>query len=212
MTETETTTAVQGEDGVETIVVEDTMTFTDGPEVDASSLHSLTTATKPVGEGESVVVEQAPEVVIAATSASGPGDAKPSVDESVETPLPSLSSTTVNTAATPASESAEVVEPSTPVPGRVQQPLQDVVALLPQGTTTTVAGDAKPTADLSVATTVLTPLVEVKSTLPAHLAPDAAPAALTLTTVAPTTMEKGEKTEKSEKRKSFWKKIKKVLA
>ncbi|KAF9134599.1 hypothetical protein BGW39_006539 [Mortierella sp. 14UC] len=206
MTETETTISVQGEDGVETTIVEDTLTFTDGPEVDASSLHSLSTTIKPVSEGESVVVEQSPQVLLVA---SGSGDAKPSVDESVETPLPFLSSTTVDTTATSASE---VVEPSTPVPGKVQQTLQDVV-LLPQDTIP--AGDAKPTADLSVATTpVLTPVaVDVKSTLPTHLAPDAEPTALTA--VVPTTMagkKDDEKTEKSEKRKSFWNKIKKVLS
>ncbi|KAF9903516.1 hypothetical protein EC991_003755 [Linnemannia zychae] len=205
MTETETTTSIQGEDGVETTIVEDTLTFTDGPEVDASSLHSLTTAIKPVTEGESVVVEQSPEVLVAV---AGFGDAKPSVDESIEAPLPTLSSTTVDTTATPTSE---VLEPSTPVPGKVQ-PLQDVVPL-PQDTTP--AGDAKPTADLSVATTpVLTPVaVDVKSTLPTHLTPDSKPVALTTVVSETTAVEKSKgKTEKSEKRKSFWKKVKKVLS
>ncbi|KAF9324299.1 hypothetical protein BGZ91_003026, partial [Linnemannia elongata] len=105
MTESETTTSVQGEDGVETTIIEDTLTFSEGPEVDAGSLHSLTTGVKPVTQGESVVVEQSPEVVVAASAPSS-GDAKPSVDESVEPlPLPSLSSTTVNTTATAATPS-----------------------------------------------------------------------------------------------------------
>ncbi|KAF9311033.1 hypothetical protein BGZ91_006926, partial [Linnemannia elongata] len=70
-----------------------------------------------------------------------------------------------------------------------------------------------PTADLSVTTTVLapTPVVETKSTLPDHLVPGAEPASLT--TTAPVSAEKGgENMEKSEKRKSFWKKIKKALS
>ncbi|KAF9389013.1 hypothetical protein BGX21_000196 [Mortierella sp. AD011] len=105
MTETESTTAIQGEDGAETLVVEDTLTFsenagidsaptavvieepavaqqeeasaavetelavvedtikyTDGPEVNSNNLHKLTTAIKPVLRGESLIVEQSPEV------------------------------------------------------------------------------------------------------------------------------------------------------
>ncbi|KAF9119086.1 hypothetical protein BGX30_004086 [Mortierella sp. GBA39] len=210
MTETEMTTSVQGEDGVETTIVEDTMTFSEGPEVDADSLHSLTTGVKPVAEGESVVVEQLPEVIVAASAPSS-GDAKPSVDESIEPlPLPSLSSTTVNTTATAANPST--VEPSTPIPAssinnKDSQDAESTVVLLPQ------AGDAKPTADLSVATTVLTPtpIVETKSTLPDHLVPGAEPASLT-TTVSESTEKDGQMTEKSEKRKSFWKKFKKALS
>ncbi|KAG0070626.1 hypothetical protein BGZ89_000183 [Linnemannia elongata] len=211
MTEIETTTSVQGEDGVETTIVEDTLTFSEGPEVDAGSLHSLTTGVKPVTLGESVVVEQSPEVVVAA-SAPTSGDAKPSVDESVEPlPLPSLSSTTVNTTATAATPST-VVEPSTPIPSsnnndKDLQDAESAVVLLPH------AGDAKPTADLSATTTVLTPtpVVETKSTLPDHLVPGAEPASLKTTT--PVSAEKGgENMEKSEKRKSFWKKIKKALS
>ncbi|KAF8925320.1 hypothetical protein BGZ47_003359 [Haplosporangium gracile] len=205
MTETETTTSIQGEDGIETTIVEDTLTFSDGPEVDASSLHSLTTGVKPVTEGESVIVEQSSEVLVAVSaSALSSGDAKPSVDESVEPLLlPTLSSTTVNTTATAATPST-VVEPSTLIPSSDNKDLQDTesaVVLLPH------AGDAKPTADLSVVTTVLTPtpVVETKSTLPNHLAPGAEPISLATT-------EKDEKTEKSEKRKSFWKKIKKALS
>lgn len=212
MTETETTTSVQGEDGVETTIVEDTLTFSEGPEVDAGSLNSLTTGVKPVSEGESVVVEQSPEVVIDAPAPSS-GDAKPSVDESVEPlPLPSLSSTTINTTATSATPST-AIEPSSPIPSsnnnnnKDSQDAESAVVLLPH------AGDAKPTADLSVATTVLTPtpVVETKSTLPDHLVPGAEPASLT-TTVSASTEKGGEKTEKSEKRKSFWKKIKKALS
>ncbi|KAK5805447.1 hypothetical protein F5H01DRAFT_353739 [Linnemannia elongata] len=212
MTEIETTTSVQGEDGVETTIVEDTLTFSEGPEVDAGSLHSPTTGVKPVTQGESVIVEQSPEVVVAASAPSS-GDAKPSVDESVEPlPLPSLSSTTVNTTATAATPST-VVEPSTPIPSsnnnnnKDLQDAESAVVLLPH------AGDAKPTADLSVTTTVLTPtpVVETKSTLPDHLVPGAEPASLT--TTAPVSAEKGgENMEKSEKRKSFWKKIKKALS
>lgn len=210
MTETETTTAIQGEDGVETTIVEDTLTFSEDPEVDAGSLHSLTTGIKPVTEGESVVVEQLPEVVVAASVPSS-GDAKPSVDESVEPlPLPTLSSTTVNTTATAATPST-VVEPSTPIPSsnnnKDSQDAESAVVLLPH------AGDAKPTADLSIATTVLTPtpVVETKSTLPDHLVLGAEPASLT-TTVSASTEKGEEKTEKIEKRKSFWKKIKKALS
>ncbi|KAF9543254.1 hypothetical protein EC957_001052 [Mortierella hygrophila] len=210
MTETEMTTSVQGEDGVETTIVEDTMTFSEGPEVDADSLHSLTTGVKPVTEGESVVVEQSPEVVVAASVPSS-GDAKPSVDESIEPlALPSLSSTTVNITAAAATPST--VEPSTPIPAsdnnnKDSQDAESAVVLLPQ------AGDAKPTADLSVATTVLppTPIVETKSTLPDHLVPGAEPASLT-TTVSASTEKDGQMTEKSEKRKSFWKKVKKALS
>ncbi|KAG0283861.1 hypothetical protein BGZ96_011768 [Linnemannia gamsii] len=211
MTETETTTSVQGEDGVETTIVEDTLTFSDGPEVDTGSLHSLTTAVKPVTEDESVVVEQSPEVLVAAPAASS-GDAKPSVDESVEPlPLPSLSSTTVDTNVTAVTPST-VIEPSTPIPtsniNTDSQKSESAVLL-------SHVGDAKPSADLSVATTVLapTPIVtpmETKSTLPSHLVPGAEPASLS--TAVPTTTEKGGKSEKSEKRKSFWKKIKKALA
>ncbi|KAF9154589.1 hypothetical protein BG015_000496 [Linnemannia schmuckeri] len=210
MAETETTISIQGEDGVETTIVEDTLTFSEGPEVDAGSLHSLTTRVKPVTEGESVVVGQSPEALVTASaSAPSSGDAKPSVDESVEPlPLPTLSSTTVNTTATAATPST-VVEPSTPLPSSNSKDLHDTesaVGLLPH------AGDAKPTADLSVATTILTPtpVVETKSTMPNHLVPDAEP--VSLTTTVPATTEKGEKTEKSEKRKSFWKKIKKALS
>ncbi|KAG9062033.1 hypothetical protein KI688_006755 [Linnemannia hyalina] len=210
MTETEMTTSVQGEDGVETTIVEDTMTFSEGPEVDADSLHSLTTGVKPVTEGESVVVEQSPEFVVAASTPSS-GDAKPSVDESIEPlSLPSLSSTTVNTTDTAATPST--VEPLTPIlasnnNNKDSQDAESAVVLLPQ------AGDAKPTADLSVATAVLTPtpIVEIKSTLPDHLVPGAEPASLT-TTVSASTEKGGQITEKSEKRKSFWKKVKKVLS
>ncbi|KAF9104425.1 hypothetical protein BGX29_001895 [Mortierella sp. GBA35] len=215
MTETETTTLVQGEDGVETTIVEDTLTFTDGPEVDASSLHSLTTVTKPVTDGESVAVEQAPEVLVenSVAAVASPGDAKPSVDESVE-PLPSLSSAT--TATTTITTTTTATGLSTP--SNEQQESDSVVLLSSQKPQEVVAGDAKPTADLSVATTVLTPnlIVDTKSTLPNHLT-SAAPTAFTTTetaattTVAPTT-EKSGKTEKGEKRKSFWKKVKKVLS
>ncbi|KAF9930475.1 hypothetical protein FBU30_000445 [Linnemannia zychae] len=210
MTETETLTSVQGEDGLQTTIIEDTLTFSEGPEVDSSSLHSLTTAVKPVNEGESVIVEQSPEFMISVAGSASAGDAKPSVDESVE-PLPLPSATATNTTVpTSAIDSTHSTE-------KCQQDDEVVLLQSQKPQENAIVGDAKPTADQSANTTVITstltstpaPIVVTKSTLPNHLLSDAPPAALT---VASPDVQKEGKTEKSEKRKSFWKKVKKVLS
>ncbi|KAF9308573.1 hypothetical protein BG003_010926 [Podila horticola] len=185
MMEEEEIKIVQDEDGVATMIVEDTFTFMDGPEVDSNSLHSITTSIKPVQEGESFLVEQAPAVHVDSVEilTSAPGYAKPSVDLSADV----------------------VAAPSSNVPStrsRVNGDEHDgdgeygVVVLQGEPLTSdrqSVAGDAKPSIDMSVSTTQT-----VVAPSPASPSKSGEP---------------GLKAAKSEKRKSgFWKKIKKVLS
>lgn len=186
MMEEEEIKIVQGEDGVTTTIVEDTFTFMDGPEVDSGSLHSITTSIKPVQEGGSILVEQASVVHIDSVEilTSAPGYAKPSVDLSADV-----------VATTPSS--------NIPAGGRVNGDEHDgdgdygVVVLQSEPLTSgsgrqSVAGDAKPSIDMSVSTaqTIVAP-----------------------SPVSSSKSESGTKAGKTEKRKSgFWKKIKKVLS
>jgi len=204
VTTTETEVISVGADGMETTVLEETITFVEGPEVDSSSLHSLTTAIKPVQEGESVLVEAVPEVHVQAPPvetisppshptplAASAGDAKPFVDVSTIT-------TTANSTA-----SASNVSPSstarTSLHGDHYEGDGDYGVVYLQGQQPVPSGDAAPAADLSVdvasqESPTLKPAVPSKSTT------TTAPAATTTTSM-----------EKTEKRKSFWKKLKKVL-
>ncbi|KAF9212367.1 hypothetical protein BGZ59_006843 [Podila verticillata] len=186
MMEEEEIKIVQGEDGVSTTIVEDTFTFMDGPEVDSTSLHSITTSIKPVQEGESILVEQAPVVHLDSVEilSSAPGYAKPSVDLSADV-----------VATTPSSN----VPDRSHVNGDEHEGDGDygVVVLQNEPLTSgsgrqSVAGDAKPSIDMSVSTaqTIVAP-----------------------SSVSPSKSESGTKADKTEKRKSgFWKKIKKVLS
>ncbi|KAG0021320.1 hypothetical protein BGZ81_008951 [Podila clonocystis] len=186
MMEEEEIKIVQGEDGVATTIVEDTLTFMEGPEVDSSSLHSITTSIKPVQEGESFLVEQAPVVHVDSVEilTSAPGYAKPSVD---------LSADVV------AIPSSNVSSSRSRLNGDEHEGDGDYGVVVLQGEPLTsgrqsVAGDAKPSIDMSVSTT---------QTI---VAPSSSPA-------SPAKSEPGLKAVKSEKRKSgLWKKIKKVLS
>ncbi|KAG0081279.1 hypothetical protein BGZ93_002731 [Podila epicladia] len=186
MMEEEEIKIVQGEDGVATTIVEDTITFMDGPEVDSSSLHSITTSIKPVQEGESFLVEQAPAVHVDSVEilTSAPGYAKPSVD---------LSADVV------AIPSSNVSSTRTRVNGDEHDGDGDYGVVVLQGEPLTsgrqsVAGDAKPSIDMSVSTT---------QTIVAS----------SHSSASPSKAEPGLKAVKSEKRKSgLWKKIKKVLS
>ncbi|KAF9336924.1 hypothetical protein BG006_006893 [Podila minutissima] len=186
MMEEEEIKIVQGEDGVATTIVEDTITFMDGPEVDSSSLHSITTSIKLVQEGESFLVEQAPAVHVDSVEilTSAPGYAKPSVDLSADVvaiPLSNVSSA------------------RTRVNGDEHDGDNNYGVIVLQGEPLTsgrqsVAGDAKPSIDMSV------------STAQTIIAPSPSPG-------SPSKAEPGLKTVKSEKRKSgLWKKIKNVLS
>ncbi|KAF8927548.1 hypothetical protein BGZ58_010327 [Dissophora ornata] len=209
MSETETTITIQGDDGIE--VVEDTIIFTEGPEVDSDSLHSLTTATRPVQTGESFIVEQLPEVVVVppATTASSEvlvaGDARPAVDESVD-PVPSLTNSHASSATSgtqPSSLNASMVSLAGDKHGGIVLLQDQPISLAPSSELPPVLkGDAKPTVDLSAAT--LTTPASTKSS-------DKVPTSPTVASPERATASK-QKKDKSEKRRSFWKKIKEVLA
>ncbi|KAG0042057.1 hypothetical protein BGZ83_000956 [Gryganskiella cystojenkinii] len=211
MTITETEVTSVGADGVETTVLEETITFVEGPEVDSSSLHSLTTGIKPIQENESVLIETLPEynvetppstagassssaAISAAIPVSSPlptpslvvaGDAKPSMDLSTATATEASTLTPISTART--SLHGDHYDGDNGAVYLHDQPVGP----------TPSAGDARPETDLSVqvtpATTEKKPIV-----------------------VSPTTAQKpsatAKPTEKSEKRRSFWKKLKKVLS
>ncbi|KAF9296208.1 hypothetical protein BGZ74_010441 [Mortierella antarctica] len=186
MMEEEEIKIVQGEDGVATTIVEDTITFMDGPEVDSSSLHSITTSIKPVQEGESFLVEQAPAVHVDSVEilTSAPGYAKPSVDLSAD--VVAIPSSNVSSARTRVNGDEHDGDGDYGVVVLQVEPLTSVRQ--------SVAGDAKPSIDMSVSTT---------QTI---IAPSPSPA-------SPSKAEPGLKAVKSEKRKSgLWKKIKKVLS
>ncbi|KAF9942718.1 hypothetical protein BGZ67_000124 [Mortierella alpina] len=215
MSETETIKVTHGEDGVDTTVLEETITFTDGPEVDSSSLHSLTTGIKPVQSGESILVEQLPAVVVVVSPSDGGtaivGDASPAMDESVDI-VPSLthSQTTSTVSSTSVSSHPATVNTGK---GSVRGDdhdgdgdygevvLQSKPVHRPSDSAMAIMGDAKPTADLSAATL---------ATLPTTLAEASETSKITATATGASTTD--TKTEKLEKRKSIWKKIKKVLA
>ncbi|KAG0019720.1 hypothetical protein BGZ82_011808 [Podila clonocystis] len=179
MMEEEEIKLVQGEDGVATTIVEDTFTFMEGPEVDSNSLHSITTSIKPVQEWESFLVEQAPTVHLDSVEilTSALGYAKPSV----------------------AIPSSNVSSARSRLNGDEHEGDGDYGVVVLQGEPLTsgrqsVAGNAKPSIDMSVSTT---------QTI---VAPSSSPA-------SPSKSEPGLKAVKSEKRKSgLWKKIKKVLS
>ncbi|KAF8981195.1 hypothetical protein BGZ46_003151 [Entomortierella lignicola] len=209
MTETETTLSIQGEDGLEASIVEDTITFTDGPEVNSDSLYKLTTGTKPVMRGESfIMVQQSPEVIVVSVASPGCTCPKPE-DESTQqlidiptTPTTNYfkkqqpnDSNNVKTAIEPDSESdhnvlllqGQPISPSDVVAanGDVKQPVVEI-------STTTI--DVKRAKHDSIAT--------IESADTAYT-----PTSATSTVCAPFSQQP-EKTQK----KTLWKKIRKVLS
>ncbi|KAG0369125.1 hypothetical protein BGZ54_000239 [Gamsiella multidivaricata] len=229
VTETETAIAIQAEDGVETTVIEDTFTFTDGPVVDADSLHSLTTAVKPIKRGESFIVEQSPEVVVESPTAAESevlatvGDTRPQIDESVD-PAPSPMSTQTSSVANNVQPISVDSSKISLVGGDEQntvllQSLSISAMPLKNKVVVGLAGDAKPTADLSVATHMdVTTAPAKNSSTSASIASSGASADVpssgvnSILTSSTGLTEKTENTEKLAKRKSIWKKIKKVLS
>lgn len=200
MTVTETEVTSVGVDGMETTVLEETITFVEGPEVDSDSLHSLTTSIKPVQEGESFFVESAPEVHVQAPLLPPiAGDAKPFMD------LSTITHSNTNTAST-TSTTSDLSHSST---ARTSVHFEGDgcdhggVVYLQGQQSIFQSGDAKPAADMSVQ--VVTTSVETHTTTTTAHKPTTSTAATTAPAVQTTT-------EKSEKRKSFWKKIKKVLS
>ncbi|KAF9404507.1 hypothetical protein BGZ94_004129 [Podila epigama] len=192
MTEQTQTKIVEDEEGVPTSVVEDTLTFTEGPEVDSNSLHSITTSIKPIQEGESILVEQVPVVLVDNTgchvmeflASSTPleqqkGDAKPSVDLSADID----------------DEDKIVVLQSAP-PTSTAKSGPTTVAIGP----VVAAGDAKPSIDMSVTT-------HPPSTMASILSSSSSSSPGTSgTSQKPIVASKGEK-----RKYGIWKKIKKVL-
>ncbi|KAF9290757.1 hypothetical protein BGZ68_006155 [Mortierella alpina] len=222
MSETETIKVTHGEDGIDTTVLEETITFTDGPEVDSDSLHSLTTGIKPVQSGETIIVEQSPEVVVlpvqSDSGTTGAGDATPAIDPSVDI-VPFLTHSQTTSTASSSSVSSQSATVNTT--GKVsvhgdehdgdgdygEVVLQSKPIHMATDSAVAMDGDAKPTADLSTATLATLP------TTPAAVVGNAASKPSTKTATATTGISATDmKTEKFEKRKSIWKKIKKVLA
>ncbi|KAG0343735.1 hypothetical protein BG004_005040 [Podila humilis] len=188
MVEDEKIKLVQGEDGVERTIMEDTVTFMDGPEVDSSSLHSLSTSIKPLLDGESVLVEQAPSVHLDSVEIlnnSGQGDAKPSMDLFADIVPSNLSNKGKNFTGDEYDGDGDygvVVLHGVPLTAGEH----------------TAAGDAKPSVDLSA---VAQPMTSAELSHPLAMASPV---------VASKTLKPASK---GEKRKSvFWKKVKKVLS
>ncbi|KAF9177728.1 hypothetical protein BGZ51_008446 [Haplosporangium sp. Z 767] len=220
-------------------IVEDTVTTTDGPEVEADSLHVLTMPIKPLQPEESVLVEQLTEVVVEPTIRSetlipsqshvpsvlaAVGDAKPLIDESINivssltnSPSNSMVSTTsltTNTTATSVNNSKVDVNGNMDGDGYKGDDEHRIVLLQSQSPVSPMSGDAKPTVDLSVATSPSTVSAPVAVTTPETL-PGSEPLKVSaaISTVKSSAADAvTQKMEKSEKRKSLWKKIKKVLA
>ncbi|GJJ67825.1 hypothetical protein EMPS_00171 [Entomortierella parvispora] len=202
VTMTETEVLSVGANGEETTVLEETITFVEGPEVDSTSLHSLTTAIKPVQEGENVLVEAAPEVHVQTPpvqpaesnpSVASAGDAKPSVDVST---IAITANSAISTSNHSPSSTAR-----TSLHGDHHDGDGDYGVVYLQGQRPVPSGDATPAADLSVDVTAQ----EVPTLKPS------VPSKTTTATGPVVSTTPAEKTEKSEKRKSFWKKLKKVL-
>ncbi|KAG0257159.1 hypothetical protein BG011_004143 [Mortierella polycephala] len=220
-------------------IVQDTVTTMDGPEDEADSLHVLTTSIKPLQPGEGALVEQLPETVVEPTITSETpapsqsavrsvlaevGDAKPLIDASINivssltnSPSNSMISTTslpTNTTATSVNDSKVDVNGNMDSDGCKGDDEHHVVLLQNQSPVSPMSGDAKPTVDLSIATlpsTVSAPIAETtREALPGSEPQKVS--ASTSTVESSATDAVAQKTKKSERRKSLWKKIKKVLA
>ncbi|KAF9345702.1 hypothetical protein BGX26_002862 [Mortierella sp. AD094] len=199
MTETEATTSIQGENGLATTVVENTITFTDGPEVNSNSLHKLTTAIKPVLRGESLIVEQSPEVNVIVSLPepfkATAGYKLPLIDViSLYTQLNDSSKSKIGINNDGHNSDSVVLLQGQPI-------ITSSPSDPPAPSHLAFTGDEKKPSRLSVSQRISIATNESSDTV---FTPTS------VTSTASTAI--SQPTEKHERRKSFWKKIKKVLS